>query len=107
MKWIGFLVIAAALLGGCGKKAETPGPAASAAASSNATAAAASAQKPLEGVVDPELTRMLKAFVQEKGRLPQDMAELKMAKMDSLPRPPAGFFYAIDPVTVEVKIVRE
>ena len=53
------------------------------------------------------MTAALKAFVQEKGRLPQNLLELKNAKLDSMPRPPAGFIYAIDPATVEVKLVKQ
>jgi hypothetical protein len=103
MKWIAPLVLTAALLCGCGKRdaaSSTPK------ASTNTAVNPAGSPAPLAGVVDPSLTLALKAFVREKGRLPQDMFELKSAKLDSVPRPPAGFTYAIDPVTVEVKLVK-
>jgi hypothetical protein len=101
MKWTCLSALIFAFLIGCGKK-ETPPPNPSQAV----TAAAEAAQKPLEGTVDPALTAALKSFVQEKGRLPQSMLELKSTKLDSMPRPPAGTMYAIDPVTVEVKLVK-
>lgn len=99
MKWVCLLLIGAAALCGCGKKSTKP--------SGTAPGATASDQKPLEGTVDPTLTAGLKSFVKEQGRLPQSMFELKNAKFDSVPRPPAGFTYAIDPVTVEVKLVKQ
>ncbi len=104
MKWLTFLLASAlTLLTACGKK-NTPAPPAPAQAP---VATPEAAQKPLEGVVDTTMTTALKAFVQEKGRLPQSMLELKSTKLDSMPRPPAGFMYAIDPVTVEVKLVKQ
>ena len=105
MKLILVSILSAAVLCGCGKKDKTVNPAALPV--TNAPGETANAPKPLEGVVDPALTAALKAFVQEKGRLPQNLLELKNAKLDSLPRAPTGFIYAIDPATVEVKMVRQ
>jgi hypothetical protein len=102
MKWLCLVMIGAAALCGCGKK-DGNGPG----TGDGAVGTNASGQKPLEGTVDPTLTWALKSFVQEKGRMPQSMLELKSAKLDSVPRPPPGFVYAIDPVTVEVKVVKE
>lgn len=52
------------------------------------------------------MTQQLRIFVQQKGRLPQNFAEFASARMDSVPRPPEGFHWAIDERTVEVKLVR-
>lgn len=105
MKWFCLIPIASLALVSCSKKAN--GPASSASQLTNATAQAAQAQQALDGVPDPNLTAALRAFVREKGRMPQSMVELKATKLDSLPRAPAGFMYAIDPVTVEVKLVKQ
>ncbi len=102
MKWYCLVLIFGVALCGCKKS----GSAATANPLTNAVTAATPEQQPLVGTVDPMLTTVLKQFVQEKGRLPQNMVELKRANLDSLPRPPAGFTYAIDPVTVEVKLVK-
>jgi len=95
-------MIFAAVVCGCGKK-DTGGTG----TNSVAPGKQVSGQKPLEGTVDPTLTWALKSFVQEKGRMPESLLELKSAKVDSIPRAPAGFVYAIDPVTVEVKVVKQ
>jgi hypothetical protein len=101
IRLISISAVALFVVTGCGKKQAPPPPKPEA-----ATAAAEAAQKPLDGTVDPTMTTALKAFVQEKRRLPQNMLELKSTKLDSVPRAPAGFMYAIDPVTVEVKLVK-
>jgi hypothetical protein len=53
------------------------------------------------------MTAQLKRFIEEKGRLPKDFAEFAAARMDSVPRPPAGLKYAIDGTTQEVKLVKK
>ncbi len=93
------------LLGGCGNKP----PPATATTSTNETSAtsATAATKPLDGQVDPFLTQQLRAFVQQKGRLPADFAELARTSLDSRPRAPAGTKWVIDPTTQEVKAVKQ
>lgn len=63
--------------------------------------------KPLVGRVDPQMTALLKRFVAQKGRLPQSILELAGATSDSFPLAPAGYLYAIDPATSEVKLVKQ
>jgi hypothetical protein len=63
--------------------------------------------KPLEGRVDPQMTALLKRFVAQKGRMPQSILELAGATSDSFPLAPAGYLYAIDPATSEVKLVKQ
>jgi hypothetical protein len=57
--------------------------------------------------VDPFLTKQLREFVQQKGRLPADFGELARASLDSRPRALAGMTWVIDPTTQEVKAVRQ
>jgi hypothetical protein len=57
------------------------------------------------GEVDPFLTDQLRAFVQQKGRLPGSFAEFASARLDSIPRPPEGRKWAIDGSNLEVKAV--
>ena len=61
---------------------------------------------PLKGNVDPYLTSLLQEFVREKGHLPGSILELIGSKADSAPRPPAGYAYAIDAATTQVKLVK-
>lgn len=63
--------------------------------------------KPLEGRVDPQMTALLKRFVAQKGRMPQSILELAGATSDSFPLAPTGYLYAIDPATVDVKLVKQ
>ena len=63
--------------------------------------------KPLEGKVDPGMTALLQKFVREKGRMPQSILELAGATSDGFPLAPAGYLYAIDPATSEVKLVKQ
>ena len=63
--------------------------------------------KPLEGRVDPMMTAQLKTFVAQKGRLPQSILELAGATSDGFPLAPAGYLYAIDPVSTEVKLIKQ
>lgn len=99
-----FTLSASLLLGGCSKKPPAP----TAATPTNETSAAsAAAAAPLDGKVDPFLTKQLRAFVQQKGRLPTDFGELARTTLDSRPRTPAGMTWVIDPTTQEVKAVRQ
>lgn len=63
--------------------------------------------KPLEGPADPGMTEQLRLFIQEHSRLPADFAEFSRARLDSVPRVPQGMKWAIDPVTQEVKLVKQ
>lgn len=63
--------------------------------------------KPLAGRVDPQMTALLKRFVAQKGRMPQSILELAGATSDSFPLAPAGYLYAIDTATAEVKLVKQ
>lgn len=94
------LLVAAA---SCGKKSPT------AAGSDNASLAVATneASQPLEGPVNDFLTGQLRIFIQDKGHLPKDFAELAQARLDSIPRTPPGMKWAIDPVTQDVKLVKQ
>jgi hypothetical protein len=106
MRTIFLLTLSALLLlDGCGKKP----PASVAATPTNETTAASetATAKPLEGQVDPFLTQQLRAFIQQKGRLPADFGELARTSLDSRPRTPAGMKWVIDPTTREVKAVKE
>ncbi len=105
MRTIFLLAIAVSLmLVGCGKK---PAPTAAAATNETAAASATATAQPLEGQVDPFLTQQLRAFVQQKGRLPADFGELARARLDSRPCPPVGMKWVIDPATQEVKAVKQ
>jgi hypothetical protein len=53
------------------------------------------------------MTALLKRFVAQKGRLPQSILELAGATSDSFPLAPAGYLYAIDQATYEVKLVKQ
>jgi hypothetical protein len=59
----------------------------------------------VDGELNPSLTRQLQIFVQEKGRLPQTFGEFANARLDSIPRPPAGKKWVIDSSAAEVKAV--
>jgi hypothetical protein len=63
--------------------------------------------EPIKGPVHAFLTAQLRAFVQQNGRLPESFAEFAGARLDSVPRLPAGLKFAIDPATQEVKVVRQ
>ena len=61
----------------------------------------------LVGAVHTFMTAQLKKFIQEQGRMPKDFSEFASARMDSVPRPPAGMKFVIDETTQEVKVVRK
>ncbi len=106
MRTICLLAVSASLLlGGCGKN--QPAPLAATPTNETSAVSATVTSKPLEGQVDPFLTQQLRAFVQQKGRLPADFRELARTSLDSVPRAPAGMKWAIDPTTQEVKAVRQ
>ena len=89
-------------LNSCGKKA----PAVSAPEQQQQSAASASEQ-PLVGEVHQGMTAQLRVFEQIAGRLPTNFTELARTRLDIVPRHPPGFQWAIDPVTKEVKLVKE
>jgi hypothetical protein len=70
-------------------------------------AQAAKGAKPLEGRVDPHMTALLGKFVAQKGRLPESVLELAGATSDGFPLAPAGFIYAIDYTSSQVKLVKQ
>ena len=86
----------------CGKKT----PAISAAEQQQQPAASAS-QQALVGEVNQAMTAQLRIFEQIAGRLPTNFTELVRTRLDVVPRHPPGFQWAIDPVTKEVKLVKE
>ena len=61
----------------------------------------------LVGPVHPFMTQQLQIFVQQRGRMPNSFAEFIQTRMDSVPRAPDGFQFAIDQTTMEVKLVRK
>jgi hypothetical protein len=88
--------------------AQQPPPQATAEAASNPSTPppAQGGSEQLVGMVHGFMTQQLRIFVQQKGRLPQNFTEFTSARMDSVPRPPEGFHWAIDEKTIEVKLVR-
>jgi hypothetical protein len=92
------------MLTSCGKKQP-----ASAAGTTNETTVAVTngVERALEGQVDPFLTQQLRLFIEQKGRLPADFAELARTSLDSRPRAPAGMKWVIDGATREVKLVKQ
>jgi hypothetical protein len=64
-----------------------------------------SVRENVAGEVDQFLTSQLRTFVQEKGRLPASFAEFAKARLDSIPRPPAGTKWVIDAPSQQVKAV--
>jgi hypothetical protein len=126
-KALPLLLICSLALAGCGKKrppvqAVTPDttqaePAQEAAPTGPAPAEApppppapaapaqANTVQSVNGVVVPFLTAQLRAFIQEKGRLPETFGEFAGSRLDSVPRLQQGLTFVIDPATQEVKIV--
>jgi hypothetical protein len=120
-----FLPLAALTLCGCHRNAGTgQSTAASGTGAPTAEAQAAQSASPLPppppnvtaradntlreavvGEVDAFLTEQLRAFVQQKGRLPGSFAEFAGLRLDSIPRPPEGRKWAIDGANLEVKAV--
>src|SRR2546426_11403443 len=113
------LVAALALpIVGCGKK-EASTPKTTLPAAPDATAAAERARsappvagaeqqasEAVAGAVNAFLTSQLRIFIEQNGRLPKDFGEFARARLDSVPRTPAGTRWAIDPTTQEVKLVK-
>ncbi|HEY5914255.1 MAG TPA: hypothetical protein VJA21_27010 [Verrucomicrobiae bacterium] len=118
-----FLVVGIAWVG-CHKKGESaPGPAAANATNSVDGVAPPEPPQPpsrevlaraddkaretVVGEVDPFLTAQLRAFIEEKKRMPASFSELARARLDSVPRPPAGKKWAIDNDSLEIKAVAQ
>ncbi len=59
------------------------------------------------GDVDPFLTAELQKFIQQKNRMPASFSEFTRARLDSVPRPPAGKRWVIDAASLEVKAVAQ
>jgi hypothetical protein len=59
------------------------------------------------GDVDPFLTAELQKFIQQKNRMPASFSEFARARLDSVPRPPAGKRWVIDAASLEVKAVAQ
>jgi len=62
-------------------------------------------QQSVAGDVDASLTAQLRVFVQKQGRLPANFGEFANARLDSVPRPPAGKKWVIDGPNLQVKAV--
>jgi type IV secretory pathway VirB10-like protein len=118
MKRTTLLAVAALALFACSKKPESPpGPAGQKPGEGAAgaplppppkyveTTARNAPEQNVAGEVHPFLTQQLRIFVREKGRLPESFAELARARLDSVPRPPAGKKWVIDAASREVKAV--
>jgi hypothetical protein len=86
-----------------------PPPAAPVNEAANPTPAAPAADT---GADDPTaevvgfLTAQLQIFIKERGRLPNDFREFAGARLDSVPQPPPGRKFVIDPNTRQVKLVK-
>lgn len=65
------------------------------------------ARQAIVGDVDPFLTAELQKFIQQKNRMPASFSEFARARLDSVPRPPAGKKWAIDAASLEVKAVAQ
>ncbi len=61
------------------------------------------ARQAVVGEVDPLLTEQLRTFIQQKNRMPASFSEFARARLDSVPRPPAGKKWVIDTESLEVK----
>ena len=89
------LLLAALAIAPIGCRKKTPAP------------QAVQQDQPLVGEVNPAMTSQLLRFVEEKGRLPTNFAELARSRLDLVPRHPPGMKWAVDSVTREVKLVKE
>ncbi len=65
------------------------------------------ARQAIVGDVDPFLTAELQKFIQQKNRMPASFSEFARARLDSVPRPPAGKRWVIDAASFEVKAVAQ
>ncbi len=124
------LAIACILGNGCRKKAAPAASTSESAAATNALAEGEGgpvappepAQPPLHevlaraddqsrqavvGDVDLFLTAELQKFIQQKNRMPASFSEFVRARLDSVPRPPAGKRWVIDAASLEVKAVSQ
>lgn len=61
----------------------------------------------MQGAIHPFMTQQLQMFIQKEGRIPTSFAEFASARMDSVPFPPDGMKYVIDPVARQVKVVKK
>lgn len=101
--------------GGAEPTANVGGPAANGGSTVRppAPAAAKPGQQPgktlagVQGPVHQFMTEQLRIFVAQKGRMPENFAEFANTRMDSVPRPPSGFHWAIDSSTTEVKLAKD
>jgi len=57
----------------------------------------------ISGDINPALTQQLQMFVQQNGHPPATFAEFAAARLDSIPRPPAGKKWAIETSTLQIK----
>jgi hypothetical protein len=60
----------------------------------------------LEGAVHPQMTLLLRKYIQQNRRMPKSFTEFGSSMMDSVPFPPAGMEFVIDETTREVKVRR-
>jgi hypothetical protein len=104
------LVVATAMLAGCGQKKEeapTPSSGNPVTAPVDYLGAVTKAKKSMEGKIDTVVvTQALQQFAGEKGRFPKDLNELVSAGyLKALPQPPYGMKYQYNAQTGEVKVV--
>ena len=59
----------------------------------------------VNGTVDPNMTALLRDFVQKYGRMPQSFTEFANRGLDSMPSPPEGTKWVIDGPNQQVKAV--
>jgi hypothetical protein len=59
----------------------------------------------VSGDVNEFMTKQLRIFIQQKGRLPVNFAEFAHARLDGVPAAPNGMKWAIDTTRQEVKAV--
>ena len=59
------------------------------------------------GEVNSALTAQLHLFIAEKGRMPDNFAELANTRLDTVPRPPEGQLWVIDASALQVKAVKK
>jgi len=65
------------------------------------------AHQAVVGEVDAFLTQQLRTFIQQKNRMPASFSEFARARLDTVPRPPAGKKWVIDTESLEVKAVTQ
>jgi len=96
-----FLLLMALAISPTGCRKKTP----AATAAPETPVRAQGTNQTLAGEVQPYLTGELRAFAQDRGRLPTNFLELARTRLDLVPRSPPDTTWAIDYTTQEVKLV--